>query len=437
MAHARCGDFGLNYRMENIVALQHLGLALVIGLLIGTERGWHTRNAHHGQRVAGVRTFGLTALTGGLVGVLGSALGPLFMGLALISFAALVIVSYWLENAAPAQEPDRGITTEVALLTTFILGLSATAGQALIAAISAVVITTLLGLKPILHAWVRRLSAEELNASIKFLLISVVLLPLLPNQGYGPWQAFNPYLTWWMVVLVSGLSFSGYIAIKWAGERQGIMLASLLGGLVSSTATTITLAQHARALRFTPALLAAGILAAASIMFIRVAIEAGVINAELLPKLLPPLLIMSLVHLGGAFWLWRHSKVEPDSPVVSEASSLSNPFELASALKFGLLLSAILILSIGARELFGDTGLYALAFISGLADVDALTLSTARMSLGDLAADTARNTILIATFTNTGVKLLLAYFIGGRALGLRVGVIVLAAMILASLSLAL
>ncbi|MDD2892971.1 MAG: MgtC/SapB family protein, partial [Halothiobacillaceae bacterium] len=339
--------------------------------------------------------------------------------------------------AAPAQEPDRGITTEVALMTTFILGLSATAGQALIAAISAVVITTLLGLKPILHAWVRRLSAEELNASIKFLLISVVLLPLLPNQGYGPWQAFNPYLAWWMVVLVSGLSFSGYIAIKWAGERQGIMLASLLGGLVSSTATTITLAQHARALRFSPALLAAGILAASSIMFIRVAIEAGVLNAELLPKLLPPLLIMSLVHLAGAFWLWRHSQAVPDSPVASQASSLSNPFELGHALKFGLLLSTILVLSIGARELFGDTGLYALAFISGLADVDALTLSTARMSLGDLAADTARNAILIAAFTNTGVKLLLAYFIGGRALGLRVGAVVLAAIAFASLSLAL
>jgi len=426
-----------NDPMENIVALQHLGLALAIGLLIGTERGWHSRNAHHGQRVAGVRTFGLTALTGGLVGVLGSALGPLFMGLALISFAALVIVSYWLENAAPAQEPDRGITTEVALITTFILGLSATAGQALIAAISAVVITTLLGLKPILHAWVRRLSAEEINASIKFLLISVVLLPLLPNQGFGPWQAFNPYLTWWMVVLVSGLSFSGYIAIKWVGERQGIMLASLLGGLVSSTATTITLAQHARALRFTPALLAAGILAASSIMFIRVAIEAGVVNAELLPKLLPSLLIMSFMHLAGAFWLWRHSQTKPDSPIVSEASTLSNPFELGSALKFGLLLSAILILSIGARELFGNTGLYALAFISGLADVDALTLSTARMSLGDLAADTARNTILIATFTNAGVKLLLAYVIGGRALGLRVGAVVLAAIAFASLSLTL
>jgi uncharacterized membrane protein (DUF4010 family) len=430
-----------NDRMENIVALQHLGLALAIGLLIGTERGWHSRNAHHGQRVAGVRTFGLTALSGGLVGVLGSALGPLFMGLALISVAALVIVSYWLENAAPARpsdrEPDRGITTEVALITTFILGLSATAGHALIAAISAVVITTLLGLKPILHAWVRRLSAEELNASIKFLLISVVLLPLLPNQGFGPWQAFNPYLAWWMVVLVSGLSFSGYVAIKWVGERQGIMLASLLGGLVSSTATTITLAQHARALRFTPALLAAGILAASSIMFIRVAIEAAVVNAELLPKLLPPLLIMSLVHLGGAFWLWRHSKVEPDSPVLNEASSLSNPFELGSALKFGLLLSAILVMSIGARELFGDTGLYALAFISGLADVDALTLSTARMSLDNLALDTTRNAILIAAFTNTGVKLLLAYVIGGRALGLRVGGVVLAAIILASLSLTL
>jgi len=421
--------------MEYIDDLQHLALALAMGLLIGSERGWHTRNAHHGQRVAGVRTFGLIALTGGLVGLMIPALGALFAGLALISLAALVIVSYWLENAAPAQELDRGITTEVALLATFVLGLGASTGYALIAAISAVVITTLLGIKPMLHAWVRHLSAEEINASIKFLLISVVLLPLLPNQGYGPWQAFNPYLAWWMVVLVSGLSFSGYIAIKWAGARQGIMLASLLGGLVSSTATTVTLAQHARALRFTPALLAAGILAASSIMFMRVAIEAGVINADVLPALLPPLLVMSLVHLGGAFWLWRHSAVSPDAAVVSEAPALTNPFELASALKFGLLLSAILVLSIGARELFGDTGLYALAFISGLADVDALTLSTARMSLSNLSADTARNAILIAVFTNTAVKLVLAYVIGGRDLGLRVGMIILAAMLLASLSL--
>lgn len=390
-----------------------------------------------GSRVAGIRTFGLAALTGGLVGLLAASLGAVFAGLGLLGFAALVVLGYWLDTHPVAREPDRGMTTELALLTSFILGMSATLGQPLIAAISAVIVTTLLGLKPLLHAWLNRLSAKEINASLKFLLISVVLLPLLPNQGFGPWQAFNPYLTGWLVVLVSGLSFAGYIAIKLLGERQGIMLGSLLGGLVSSTATTLNLAQHARAKRFTPALLAAGILAASSIMFIRVAIEAGVVNPKLLTSLLPPLLIMSLTHLAGAFWLWQQSKTAALSPLNADGSTLNNPFELASALKFGLLLSAILVLSIGAREWFGDTGLYILAFVSGLADVDALTLSTARMSLDSLAADTARNTILIATFTNTGIKLLLAYIIGGLALGLRVGAVVLTAILLATLSLTL
>lgn len=418
-----------------MIELQNLGLALAIGLLIGTERGWHARNEAEGARVAGIRTFGLAALTGGLVGVLTATLGALFAGLALVSFAALVIIGYWLDTHPSAREPDRGMTTELALLTSFILGLTATLGQPLIAAISAVIITTLLGLKPLLHAWLDRLSAEELNASLKFLLISVVLLPLLPNQGFGPWQAFNPYLAWWMVVLVSALSFSGYFAIKLAGERQGILLTSLLGGLVSSTATTLNLAQHARAQRFSPALLAAGILAASSLMFVRVAIEAGVVNPQLLSSLLLPLTIMGVVHLVGAFWLWQQSKGIAHAN--TDGATLHNPFELANALKFGLLLSVILVVSIGARELFGDTGLYILAFVSGLADVDALTLSTARMSLDTLAAGTARNAILIAVFTNTGVKLLLAYTIGGLALGLRVGAVVLTAIVLATLSLSL
>ena len=425
--------------MDTLTTLQHLALALSIGLLIGTERGWHSRHAHHGQRVAGLRTFGLIALSGGLAGVLAATLGAVFAALGLIGFAALVVVSYWLDNRAPTPDGhlDRGITTEVAMLTTFLLGLCATLGEPLLAAISAVVITALLGFKPVLHGWVQKLTPEEITASIKFLLISVVLLPLLPNQGFGPWQAFNPYLAWWMVVLVSGLSFAGYIAIKLVGERHGIMLGSLLGGLVSSTATTLNLAQHARAQRFAPALLAAGVLAASSIMFIRVAMEAGLVNPALLPSLLPPLVIMCLVHLGGAFWLWRQSRQPADSTLAANGAALSNPFELGSALKFGLLLSAILVLSIAVREWFGDTGLYVLALLSGLADVDALTLSTARMSLDTLVADTARNAILIATFTNTAVKLLLAYTIGGLALGLRVGAVVLAAILLATLSLAL
>lgn len=437
---ATSAGLGFNIHMENLASLQYLGLALAIGLLIGLERGWHARAEADGARVAGIRTFGLAALSGGVIGLLATQLGAAFAGMALLGFTGLVIVGYWLDTHDNGTRPvDRGMTTEIALLLSFMLGMAATFGDpppyALAAAISAVIATILLGLKPVLHAWLNRISATELNATLKFLLISVVLLPLLPNQGYGPWQAFNPYLTWWMVVLVSALSFSGYIAIKLAGERLGIMLTSLLGGLVSSTVTTITLAHHASARRFTPALLASGILAASSIMFVRVLIEAGIVNPALLPSLLPPLLSMCAITLGGAFWLWRQSAQSTPGSTPDEVAALSNPFELGSALKFGLLLSAILVLSIGARHWFGDTGLYLLALISGLADVDAITLSAARMSLDTLSADTARNTILIATFTNTGVKVMLALVIGGRALGLRVGSVTLAAILLAFLSL--
>jgi uncharacterized membrane protein (DUF4010 family) len=172
-------------------------------------------------------------------------------------------------------------------------------------------------------------------------------------------------------------------------------------------------------------------------MFVRVLIEAGIVNPALLPSLLPPLLSMCAITLGGAFWLWRQSAQSTPGSTPDEVAALSNPFELGSALKFGLLLSAILVLSIGARHWFGDTGLYLLALISGLADVDAITLSAARMSLDTLSADTARNTILIATFTNTGVKVMLALVIGGRALGLRVGSVTLAAILLAIFSLSL
>jgi uncharacterized membrane protein (DUF4010 family) len=428
--------------MENLSALQYLGLALAIGLLIGTERGWHARNEAEGARVAGIRTFGLAALSGGVIGLLTNQLGAMFAGVAFLGFAGLVIAGYWLDRGDSARSADRGMTTEVALLLSFILGLAATFGNppdfALAAAISAVIATILLGIKPVLHAWLNRISAEELNATFKFLLISVVLLPLLPNHGYGPWQAFNPYLAWWMVVLVSALSFSGYIAIKFVGASRGVMLTSLLGGLVSSTATTLTLARYARAKHLNPALLAAGVLTASSIMFVRVLVTAGIINPALLPSLLSPLLVMTTITFGGAYWLWRQgTQIAHTDPAAQESSALSNPFELGSALKFGLLLSVILVLSIGAREWLGNTGLYLLALVSGLADVDAITLSTARMSLDGLAADIARNTILIAAFTNTGVKAMLALVIGGRELGLRVGGVILAATLITALSLSL
>jgi uncharacterized membrane protein (DUF4010 family) len=407
--------------MDHLTLLQHLGIALAIGLLIGTERGWHERAAAEGHRVAGIRTFGLAGLLGGVIGVVSLKLTVAFAGLAFAGFAALVVAGHWISSNR--EEAQLGITTEVALLVTLALGLLSTLGFPLIAAASAVVTTILLGLKPVLHGWLRQLTEGELHAALKLLLISVVLLPLLPDRGFGPWEAFNPYLAWWMVVLVSGLSFIGYFAIKLAGPRRGIMATSLLGGLVSSTAVTLSLARYARDGRYPPQLLAAGVLAACSIMFPRVLIEAGVVHAALIPILLPPLALMTIVTLGGAAYLWRG--ITPEREVAQ--ASLSNPFELGNALKFGLLLALIMVLASGAKAWFGHTGLYALALASGLADVDALTLSVAKLSLNGLDLEVARNTILIAVFTNTIVKMMLALAIGGMAMGRRAAAVSLAA----------
>lgn len=415
--------------MDHLTLLQHLGIALAVGLLIGTERGWHERAAAEGHRVAGIRTFGLTGLLGGVIGVVSLKLTVAFAGLAFAGFAALVVAGHWISSNR--EEAQLGITTEVALLVTLALGLLSTLGFPLIAAASAVVTTILLGLKPVLHGWLTQLTEGELHAALKLLLISVVLLPLLPDRGFGPWEAFNPYLAWWMVVLVSGLSFIGYFAIKLAGPRRGIMATSLLGGLVSSTAVTLNLARYARDARYPPQLLAAGVLAACSIMFPRVLIEAGVVHAELIPVLLPPLTLMTIVTLGGAAYLWRGITLEG---AVAQAN-LPNPFELGNAFKFGLLLALIMVLASGAKAWFGHAGLYALALASGLADVDALTLSVAKLSLNGLDLEVARNTMLIAVFTNTIVKVMLALAIGGMAMGRLAAAVILTAIALGVLSL--
>ncbi|MEW6765822.1 MAG: MgtC/SapB family protein [Pseudomonadota bacterium] len=408
--------------MDRIVIFEHLGIALAIGLLIGTERGWHEREAAEGQRVAGIRTFALAGLLGGLIGLASVELSESFAGLSFAGFTALVVASHWLSSSQ--SKAELGITTEVALLLTFALGLLSSLGYPLIAAASAVVVTILLGLKSVLHAWLDRLTGDELHAAMKFLLISVVMLPLLPNEGYGPWQAFNPHLAWWMVVLVSGISFIGYFAIKLAGPRRGIMATSLLGGLVSSTAVTLSMSRHAAARHYAPRLLAGGILAACGVMFPRALIEATAINPELLASLAAPLITMTLTTLFGAVWLWHST---PKGEELTEPRSLPNPFELGTALKFGLLLSTIMVLASGAREWFGDYGLYALAFAAGLGDVDALTLSTAKLSLDGLALETARNAILIAIVTNSTVKVLLACFIGTIAVGMRAALVILLA----------
>ena len=388
--------------MEHLI---NLGIALAIGLLIGVERGWQERSAEEGSRVAGVRTFGLLGLLGGLWSMLAETMGEILLG---FSFLALTIVLIAAHLSDRRIDRDYGITTLIAGLVTFALGAIAVRGQVVVAAAGAVATAVLLSLKPTLHGWLRRLEPEVFYAALKLLLISVVVLPVLPNQEMGPWGALNPYHVWWLVVLIASLSFAGYIAMKVAGTERGILLTGILGGMVSSTAVTLTFARLAKHLT-QRRLLAAAALLAAAIMFPRVLVEVAIVNPALLPRLLLPLGLMTAVAIAYAAWLWHRGKGMPDTGDLP----LRNPLELGSALQFGLLLTAILLLSEAARAWLGDAGIYLVAVASGIADVDAITLALARMSQGSLAGDVAARGILLASMTNTLAKGCLVIAIAG------------------------
>lgn len=406
-----------------------LAVALSIGLLVGLERGWEHRQCEEGERELGLRSMGLIGLIGGLTGLLVEPLGGGLVGFVIIGLGLLLSAAHL---ASMRHSHDLGLTTEVAALATLLLAVMAGLGQLAIAASGAVIMVLLLGHKRALHGWLMRLQRPELDAVLRLLLISVVVLPLLPNRGFGPWQVLNPYEIWWMVVLIATLSFVGYVTIRLAGERRGMLFLGLFGGLASSTATTLSLARlHRDRVRRIQsnhgeaAIPAAGILLACATMFPRMLLVASLLHAPLFGVLLWPVVAMStLLYLPAAVYVWRSSGSE-----VAEDLHPANPLELKSALFFGALLALTMLLGRALTGWFGDAGVYALAAASGIADVDAITLSLARMAGGELLLSTAGLGILIAALTNSLFKAGMAWAIGGSALGLRVMIPFAAAMV--------
>lgn len=384
----------------------HILIALAIGLLIGLERGWSGRKEDEGDRIAGIRTFSLIGLLGGIWALLANELNGWIIAVAFLSVSALIIVAHILDVR---EDNDVGVTTAFAMMLTFALSAWSAYGFEIPALGATVIVMALLGYKPVLHKWLRKLKPKELYGTIKLLIISVVLLPLLPDQGYGPWEAFNPYWVWWMVVLISGLSFLGYFAIKIAGQKIGTLVTAVTGGLASSTAVTLSFAQFARQSKIKDIFMA-GVMVASSIMFIRVIIEVSVVNPKLLSFLWIPITVMFITMVAGGWWLWN---TKDEQAVIGKEIVLKNPFQLGTALKFGLLLAAILMLSEGMQEWFGDEGVYVLSVASGLMDVDAITLSLSKMSLEDLSMETATMGIVLASATNTAVKAaIFAFYVG-------------------------
>ena len=388
-----------------------LGVALTIGLLIGTERGWQNRETREGGRIAGVRTFGLVGLLGGLLAV--ADLGHWVIGLAFVALAAVMTSVYALNLR---QGDDVGITTLIATLVTFTLGVLAGMGQLLLAGATAVVVTLLLTHKPLLHHGLTRLESKELHAALKLLLISVVLLPILPNQGYGPYQALNPYEIWWMVVVIAAISFVGYSAIKIGGPRKGAVFTGVFGGLAASTAVTLHFSRLTRSHTQMGPMLATGILIACGTMFPRMLLVASALSPALFYPLWLPALVMAILTYLPAVLYWRAQAHQ--NPI--QETPLRNPLELKTALAFGLLLTLVMLLGQTLRDWFGDAGILALAAASGVADVDAITLSLARMSHDELAARIAVTGIVIAASVNNVIKGSMAASIGGKQMLTRV-----------------
>ncbi|EKO3782601.1 MgtC/SapB family protein [Vibrio harveyi] len=391
----------------------NLFVALLLGAIVGTQRGWVMRNSVEGSRVAGIRTFSLVGLLGGLVGILANLYTPLLLGFALIALVILACIAFVIQQR---KSEDISITGVVSLVITFVLGSLAVSGEPVLAAAAAVITAVVLDNKRELHQALQRLQEYELDAALRLLLISIVLLPLLPNQAYGPWNALNPYEIWWMVVLIASISFVGYFAIKIGGAKRGILFTSVFAGLSSSTALTLQFSHLSREQSSISLLLASGILLSCGTMFPRLLIVLSVINPQLVTLLWPIVMIMMIALYFPAWWIWRRSEVGK----VEQSNKQTNPLALQSALFFGVVLAVIMLLSHALSDLFGNAGVLILSALSGITDVDAISLALGRQSTQTLSVETAALGILIAASVNTVVKMGMVVAIGDKALWRRV-----------------
>ena len=378
----------------------HLALrfavALGLGVLLGLERE-RTKGEEGG---AGVRTFALIALAGATAGYLDADLGLATVALMVfVAIAALLISAY----LVGALRGDTGFTTEVSALLAFLLGMLCARGQLQVAAWVAIAMALLLALKDWLHRLARRIEPSDVEATLKFAIVTLIVLPLLPDMRYGPppLDVINPYKIWLMVVLISGLNFAAYLLVKIVGAEHGIGLAGLLGGLVSSTAVTLGFSRRSREPGEDASALALGILLAWTVMFFRVVVMTTVISTRLGMRLAIAMGLLCAVSLGASYWLWRRRSTQQRG----EVKAGSNPFELDQAIKFGLLFGVVVFIAKAASVYLGEAGLYIAAVIAGLTDVDAITLAMADLAHSDESRlPAAARAIVLAALANTFVK---------------------------------
>jgi len=407
--------------MDLNTTLTKLGIALALGLLVGLQR------QRADSRVAGVRTFPLITLCGAVAALAAPALGAWLVASGALALAAMLVVSNVAKMRAAPDERDAGITTEVAALLMYAVGAYLVSGHAAAAVAVGGACTLLLHYKQPLHHLIERMGERDVTAVMQFALITFVILPILPDRAYGPYAVLNPHKIWWMVVLIVSISLGGYVAYKLLGARAGALLGGVLGGLISSTATTVSYARRTRdgardeqggpAAAASAGLAALVIVVASAVSFARVVVEVAVVAPQQFREIGFPLgamLAWMAVLSAVAYALGRNGGA-------GKLPDAGNPAELKPALIFGALYALVILAVALVSDRFGDRGLYPVAVVSGLTDMDAITLSTANLArAGRLDVNTTWRLILLAAMSNTVFKGIAAIVLGSGALRNRI-----------------
>lgn len=381
-----------------------LAIALLLGLLIGLQR----------QRVeapfGGIRTFPLIAAFGTLCGLLAVEHGGWIVAAGLLALAGLLVVSNLMLDQDGAA--DAGQTTEVSALLLYGIGAYLVFGEMAVAVVLGGVIAVLLHYKDLLHSFAARFGERDATAFMQFVLITLVILPVLPNRSYGPYDVLNPFEIWLMVVLIVGIGLVGYVAYKLLGAREGAVLGGLVGGLISSTATTASFARRSKASPNLAGLAAPVVMIAATIVFVRILVEVAVVAPAQFGRIAPPL--GAMLGICAAIAAVLYFRTRDHRAALDEQG---NPADLKMAIVFGGLYAVVVFAAAAANDLFGQQGLYVVALVSGLTDMDAITLSTSQLVAGGRLDDhTGWRMILLAALSNLAFKAVLVAVLGSRAL---------------------
>ena len=386
-----------------------LGIALGLGLLIGLQR------ERAGGGVAGIRTFPLICVLGAVCALLARGYGVWLVPAGLVVLGALMVAG----NIARRGEAHPGATSEIAALLTYCIGALLVLGSTALAIALGGIVALLLYWKGPLHRFAQRIGEDELRAVFRLVLIGLVVLPLLPDRAYGPYDVLNPFRIWLVVVLIVGISLAGYVAARLLGRQTGAIVAGALGGVISSTATTVGYARQTGRERGSSSLAAVVIMVASTVVFVRVALEVAITAPGVLHSVLPQLGVMT-----GIMGLVSAAAYLSGRGQGARSPESSDPTDLPAAVGFGLLYAAVLFAVAAARQYFGDRGLYFVAALSGLTDMDAITLSTAgMMEAGRIDLDTGWRMILVGGLSNIVFKGGVVAIVGSRQLLRRIAIL--------------